>query len=149
MSTHGQGRTLSLLDAALDLRIWIEGQPPGSVFYSRGGDLRDSAAYRRVSKLLDEISARREKAATTDPVYFTDTYPRAGCALKVVVTESGFAIETYAPNGRMLEAGPCVMTPRAIGRVVEEWCAGYAPRGFDRLDHSPSGPASSASTVTE
>lgn len=73
-----------------------------------------------------------------DPIYFTDDYPRQGCIVAVDVQENGYALTVRAPNGALLETYAVVKTPRAVARMVEEWCAGFAPRLRDRLDQSGS-----------
>jgi len=40
----------------------------------------------------------------------------------------------FAPDGRVLESYAKAASARAIGRMVEEWCAGFAPRLKSRLD---------------
>jgi hypothetical protein len=77
----------------------------------------------------------------TDPIYFTDDYPRTGCVVSIDVQADGYAMRIAAPGGKVIESYAKVKTPRAIGRVVEEWCAGMKPRLRDPLDQSPGGEA--------
>lgn len=85
-----------------------------------------------------------EKAIEIDPIYFADNYSRAGCRLAVDVTSDGYGLSVTEPSGRQIETYARVRTPRALARMIEEWCNGFAPRLRDRLDQSASG-----SMVTE
>lgn len=68
------------------------------------------------------------------PSYAGDDYDRAGCVAMVEVTQHGYRLAIFAPNGAPMESYACVKSPRAIGRMVEEWCAGFVPRTCARLD---------------
>jgi hypothetical protein len=70
-----------------------------------------------------------------DPIYHTDSYPREGCIVSIDVQKDGYALRISSPTGEPMEFYGKVRTPRAIGRLVEEWCAGFVPRRVDRLDH--------------
>lgn len=77
----------------------------------------------------------------TDPIYFTDDYPRAGCGVSIDVMDDGYSLRISAPDGHPMEVYAKVKTPRAIGRMVEEWCSGLPPRLHDRLDQPSCGSA--------
>lgn len=67
-------------------------------------------------------------------VYCTDDYPREGCIVTIDVQRNGYGLRIAAPNGAPMECYAFVRTPRAIGRMLEEWCGGRKPRLHDRLD---------------
>ena len=71
-------------------------------------------------------------------VYCTDDYPREGCIVSIDVQKNGYGLRIAAPNGAFMECYALVKTPKAIGRMVAEWCAGRSPRL-----HDPSDPGSS------
>lgn len=75
-----------------------------------------------------------------DAIYSTDEYPRKGCVLTVDVTKGGYVLRVFSPCGQIMEGYATVKTPRAIGRMVEEWCSGMVPRINARLDDSPVSP---------
>ena len=79
----------------------------------------------------------------TDPVYFTDRYPRTGCVIAIDVQTHGYAFSITEPGGKAIEFYHA-KTERALCRMIEEWCRGFAPRGADRLDQFSCG-----SKVTE
>jgi hypothetical protein len=64
-------------------------------------------------------------------------YPREGCQLVIEVTPEGYHLAVFSPEGKKLEGYAPVKTPRAIGRMVEEWGSGYAPHLAHRLDQPP------------
>lgn len=66
--------------------------------------------------------------------YCTDGYPRAGCTASVDVTAYGYGLQIFAPNGAPIETYMCVKTPRAVGRMLTEWCLGKKPRLYDPSD---------------
>jgi hypothetical protein len=47
-----------LIDAAEHFKYWLDIQPPGTLFYSGGGDVRASEAYQDASRLLSEAAAQ-------------------------------------------------------------------------------------------
>lgn len=62
----------------------------------------------------------------TDPIYFTDEYPREGCKIEIEIKEERCSLRIRAPNGRMLE---CYLPSRTeVGRYIQEWLAGKVPR---------------------
>ena len=71
---------------------------------------------------------------SSQSIYTTDDYPRDGCTLSVDVQLGGYGLSVFAPNGAPMERYALVKTPRAIARMVEEWCNGHKPRLRDRLD---------------
>lgn len=81
-----------------------------------------------------------------DPIYHTDNYPREGCIVSIDVQKDGYTLRISAPTGEPMEFYGKVLTPRAIGRMVEEWCAGFAPRRVDRLDQPSCGSISTLNT---
>ena len=66
--------------------------------------------------------------------YSGDDYPREGCIVTIDVLRDGYVLRIASPKGVPLEGYAKVKTARAIGRMVEEWCAGFAPRIHGRLD---------------
>lgn len=80
-----------------------------------------------------------------DPIYHTDHYPREGCIVSIDVQKDRYVLGIKAPTGEPMEFYSA-KTPRAIGRMVDEWCSGFAPRGVDRLDQSPCGSISTVNT---
>lgn len=72
-----------------------------------------------------------------DAIYATDDYPRAGCRISIDVQKDGYFMSVFSPCGTIMEGYATVETPRAIGRMVEEWASGLVPRINGRLDHSP------------
>lgn len=77
----------------------------------------------------------------TDPVYFTDDYPREGCRLVVEVLRGRYALGVIDPSGKQIESyGP--KTARQLARMVEEWCGGFAPRASSPLDQPSCGSVS-------
>ncbi len=69
----------------------------------------------------------------TDPVYYTDDYPRTGCAIGIDVQAHGYAFSITEPGGKVIETYHA-KNERALSRMIEEWCRGFAPRSVDRLD---------------
>ncbi|THF61419.1 hypothetical protein E6C76_20270 [Pseudothauera nasutitermitis] len=72
--------------------------------------------------------------------YSGDDYPRTGCRIGIDVQADGYRMTVFALDGRVLESYAKAASARAIGRMVEEWCAGFAPRLKASLDVSPSHP---------
>ena len=75
-----------------------------------------------------------------DAIYSNDDYPRQGCVLSIDVQKDGYALRVFSPCGQIMECYAVVKTPRAIGRMVEEWASGLVPRIHGRLDDSPVSP---------
>lgn len=69
--------------------------------------------------------------------YTGDAYPREGCIVSIDVTKYGYGLRIAAPNGAPMEVYAYAKTPRAIGRMVEEWCAGFVRRIRGRFDQPP------------
>jgi len=74
------------------------------------------------------------KGAIDMAPYYTDNYPRQGCVVSIDVQAHGYRVCIAAPNGAPMESYALVKTPRAIARMLEEWCLGHKPRLHDRLD---------------
>ena len=69
----------------------------------------------------------------TNPVYYTDNYPRVGCVIGIDVQASGYAFSITAPGGKAIEFNHA-KNERALCRMIEEWCRGFVPRSINRLD---------------
>lgn len=80
-----------------------------------------------------------------DPIYFTDNYPREGCTLAVNVQANRYVLSVLAPGGKVIETY-AAKTPRQLARMIEEWCAGWAPRLNSRLDQVSCGSTSTLNT---
>lgn len=61
-------------------------------------------------------------------LYCGDDYDRAGCRAAIDVTEHGYRLSTYAPNGARMESYRTVKSAAAAGRMLVEWLNGSAPR---------------------
>lgn len=77
----------------------------------------------------------------TDPIYFSDDYPRAGCRLVVDVQDDRYVLGVIEPGGKQIETyGP--KTAQQLARMIKEWCSGSAPRLFAMQDQSSCGSVS-------
>lgn len=79
-----------------------------------------------------------------NPIYSTDNYPRVDCQVVIDFQASGYCMSIVEPEGKIIETYSAIKSARALSRMLEEWCNGYAPMSHHRLDQSPSG-----SEVTE
>ena len=74
-------------------------------------------------------------------IYTTDEYPREGCTLRITVDSrhgGRYIMHVRAPNDGFIE---CYLadSPRALGRMVREWCEGRKPKMYDRSDQEALG----------
>lgn len=74
----------------------------------------------------------------TDPVYFTDDYPRTGCYLAVDVLATGYTLSVFEPSRKLIETYGA-KTARQLAVMIEEWASGIKPRGNAPLDQASSG----------
>lgn len=60
--------------------------------------------------------------------YTGDDYDRIGCTAAVDVTEHGYRLSIFAPNGAPMEVYRSVKSPEAVSQMLREWCEGKVPR---------------------
>lgn len=93
-------------------------------------------AWKRAEQATEQ--ARRVEAGSP---YCGDDYERRGCRLVIDVTEWGYALSVFGRLGVRMETYASAKTPAAIGRMVEEWCAGKRPRPQHCPGQPPEGEA--------
>ena len=71
-------------------------------------------------------------------IYCTDDYPREGCKLTIKVRNGRYVMHVAAPNGAPLESY-LARNPKAISRMVREWCEGRAPKSHHPSDQEAPG----------
>lgn len=67
-------------------------------------------------------------AQMSETSYTGDDYDRTGCTARVDVSENGYRLSIFAPNGAPMEVYRSVKCADDVARMLREWCEGRAPR---------------------